>query len=277
MLIISFIVGLLMGIANLIPGVSGGTMALIGGIYDQLISSINSVTSLKINRDAVFFLLTIISGIIIAIFGFSHLINLAIKRIPGYTYGCFIGLVAGSTPFVMKRRTKGKKSNYLFMLMGIVLVVLLAFTAGNPEKVNETGEVTHSVGSLVYDSIAGFFGAASMILPGLSGAFILLIMNEYIRIVNAVSSMDLLILLFTAIGIFLGIILVSRLLKKLLVKFPSETFSFLAGLMIGSIPDLALRAGTYPEVAFRVLGGTLFGLLMSFFLSKAGQRNNEEI
>jgi putative membrane protein len=266
-----------MGIANLIPGVSGGTMALIGGIYDQLISSINSVASLKKNRDAVFFLLTIIAGITISIFGFSHLISMAMERIPGYTYGCFIGLVGGSIPFVMKRRTKGKRSNYLFMLLGIVLVVLLTFTAGDPGKVNETGEVTHSIGSLVYDSIAGFFGAASMILPGLSGAFILLIMNEYERIVNAVSSMDILILLFTAVGIFLGIILISRFLKKLLVKFPSATFSFLAGLMIGSIPDLALRAGTYPEVAFRVLGGTLFGLLMSFFLSKAGQRNDEEM
>jgi len=262
-----------MGIANLIPGVSGGTMALIGGIYDRLISSINAIVALKINREIVFFLITVVSGIAISIFAFSHLINMAIESIPGYTYGCFIGLVTGSIPFVMKRRTKGKKSDYFFIVLGVVLVVFLSFYASKPEKIGETSKVSHSIGSLMYDSIAGFFGAASMILPGLSGAFILLIMNEYVRIVNAVSSLDVIILLFTGAGILLGIVFISRLLKKLLTKFPSETFSFLAGLMIGSLPDLALRAGIYPEITFSVIIGAFFGLLMSFLLSKAGQRN----
>ncbi|MFO7883008.1 MAG: DUF368 domain-containing protein [Kosmotogaceae bacterium] len=277
MLIITFIVGFLMGIANLIPGVSGGTMALIGGIYDRLISSINAMTALKINRETIFFLLKLLTGIVIAIFGFSPLMNHAVENIPGYTYGCFIGLVAGSVPFVLGRRTRGKKRNYLFIVLGIVLVVFLAFSANNPEQLNESNELSHSVGLLIYDGLAGFVGAASMILPGLSGAFVLLIMNEYVRILNALSSMDYSILFATGIGILLGIIFISRLLKNLLKKYPSETFSFLAGLMIGAIPDLAIRAGVYPEVAFNVFIGAVVGLIISFLLSRAGKTNRSKI
>ncbi|MFW6119518.1 MAG: DUF368 domain-containing protein [Petrotogales bacterium] len=262
-----------MGIANLIPGVSGGTMALIGGIYDRLISSINAVTTFNIDRDIVFFLLKLIAGIVIAIFGFSYLMNHAIENIPGYTYGCFIGLVGGSIPFVLKRRTRGRSSNYLFIVFGIVIVVFLAVFSHTSEMTDKTNQLSHSFGSLIYDSVAGFFGAASMILPGLSGAFILLIMNEYVRILEAISSLDLLILTFAGAGILLGIVFISRLLKRLLTKHPSKTFSFLAGLMIGSIPDLALRAGNYPQVTFDVIVGAIFGLLLSVLLSRAGKRS----
>ncbi|WP_334115159.1 undecaprenyl phosphate translocase family protein, partial [Mesotoga prima] len=97
MLYVVFI-GVLMGLANLIPGVSGGTIALLGGLYERFVGSISSVSAFKIRKEDVVFLIEIVAGIVIGILGFSTLIDVSLSRVPSLMYGIFSGLVIGGTP-----------------------------------------------------------------------------------------------------------------------------------------------------------------------------------
>jgi putative membrane protein len=106
-----------------------------------------------------------------------------------------------------------------------------------------------------------------MILPGLSGSFVLLIMGEYERIISAINDLDLLILLFVAVGIVIGTIFITRIIRMLLKKMPGKTFSFLMGLMLGSFPDLLSRPGKETRF-FEISVGLVLGAMLSIAISK---------
>lgn len=272
-MIYNIIIGALMGIANLIPGVSGGTIALIGGIYDKLINSISSFTSFKFKKDDIIFLLEIVIGALTAIFVFSFLIKYSLDNNPPLTYGIFSGLVIGSLPLMFKRIKKISINNLILFIIGLLLI--LGISLINPSHANEFNQ-THSLFAFLYDIFAGFIGASSMILPGLSGSFILLILNEYERIINSISSLDILILIFFALGVIFGIVVMSKLLKVLLKRFPTETFSFLFGLMLGSIPNLLSRTGPEANIIL-IIVGILLGITIStvlFFINRNRSKNS---
>ncbi|MDD5683449.1 MAG: DUF368 domain-containing protein, partial [Mesotoga sp.] len=134
----------------------------------------------------------------------------------------------------------------------------------------------HGAISLVYDTVAGFFGASAMVLPGLSGAFILLVMGEYARAISAIKSFDLVIIAFIGVGVILGVLFVSRLLRYLMKKFRSETFAFLLGLMIGSIPDLITRPGKNTDLTL-IVSGVILGVLVSYLLALLEKRNKIQV
>ncbi|AKI98241.1 hypothetical protein IX53_03885 [Kosmotoga pacifica] len=258
-----------MGIANLIPGVSAGTVALLGGIYDELIRSINNLLSLRFTRHGFKFLLEVVAGIAIGIIGFSNLIELTIEKFPSATYGAFAGLVIGGVPVVFSQSTKKTKWYWLCFIFGVLVVIFLALLGGSAD--NDVNNVLkHSPARFLYDIFAGMMGASSMILPGVSGAFILLLLGEYHRAIAAINAMDAYIILFMGGGIVLGITFMSKLLNFLLERKRAATFMFLTGLMVGSIPDLLLRP---PELVWsQLLAGILFGTMFSLYFSKLGKK-----
>ena len=126
--------------------------------------------------------------------------------------------------------------------------------------------------NLVFDVVAGFFGAAAMVLPGLSGAFILLLLGEYTRAISALKNLDLVIIASIGVGVILGVVFVSRLLKFLMKRYRCATFSFLLGLMLGSIPDLLSRPGINFNL-IQIAVGILSGLAFSYLIVILEKRN----
>lgn len=262
-----FIIGTLMGIANLIPGVSGGTIALLGGIYNRFISALADFTSFKFDKREVFFILKVVIGIGTGIIAFSKLMEMALIEIPGFTYGIFAGLVVGGLP-VIRKKIKGRSIPIaVFFFSGITLVIVMTILELQFANLVTGDILAHSAANFSYDILAGFFGAAAMVLPGLSGAFVLLIMGEYHRVISALNNMDVIILLFVAIGVILGIALIARLLKVLLKRYWSQTFSFLFGLMVGSLPGLIIKSAAENRW-IQTITGLLIGALLSVSLSK---------
>ena len=266
------VVGFLMGIANLIPGVSAGTVALLGGVYDKLIHAISDFLSLKLSKGELLFLIEIVVGIVVGLVGFSHLVETAIVKFPSVTYGVFTGLVIGGIPFVFSQTGNRRKSHWLNFFIGVFLVILLSLPG---EATKEAGKniLEHSPAKLSYDIFAGMIGSSSMILPGVSGAFILLLLGEYHRAIAAINALDVYVILTIGFGIILGIALISKMLNMLLERKRTATFMFLAGLMSGSIPDLLLRPVVFNFA--QILMGISAGIVFSLYFSRIGKKIGE--
>ena len=264
--------GGLIGIANIIPGVSGGTMAMILGIYERMIRSLNcigigtvkKISSFKImdiwqecQRIDIGFLFSIAVGALIAIVTTSELIVLLITEQHDPTYGFFCGLILLSilTPLRMMEQFR---FHYLIpLLFATLLTVGLTISMGGEkalekEKQKNTieqrqeklaGKYTErqeelSVGRLVYLFIVGAVAISAMILPGISGSFVMLLFGVYFEILLAINNRDLMLLMTFAIGCGVGLLAFTRLLNFLLERYHDFTVSFLIGLMIGSLYGL---------------------------------------
>jgi putative membrane protein len=219
-------IGVIMGLANLIPGVSGGTIVLLGGLYERFVGAVASLSEFKFERKQLLFLVELFAGVIVGLLAFSSLIELSLTTVPSLMYGIFCGLVVGSVPVVLKNIKKFTPTSAVSFAVGVILVMAMAFSGARP---GDDALLTHSLPAFLYDLLAGFVGAAAMVLPGLSGAFVLLLMGEYSRAISAINDRDLLIILFIGLGVVGGIVLVSKILKSLMKKRQNETFSFLLG------------------------------------------------
>lgn len=240
-----FFKGLCMGGADIIPGVSGGTIALITGIYEKLLAAIKSIDinffkkllSFKIKEALagvhIRFLIVLFSGIAVAIISLARLMNFLLKTHPEPTFSLFTGLIAAST-IVIGKKVKWKLTSVLSILLGarIAYVVVGLIPVNTPNE-------------LWFIFLSGVIGICAMILPGLSGAFILLILGKYEYItgtlkapfsVNVISGdHNLLIVLVFCIGCAVGLAGFSRFLNWLLSKWHNLTLAFLTGLMAGSM------------------------------------------
>ena len=264
--------GGLIGIANIIPGVSGGTMAMVLGIYERMIRSLNcigigtvkKIMSFKITdirrecqRIDVGFLFLIAVGAAMAIVTTSKLIVLLITEQHDPTYGFFCGLILLSilTPL---RMMKQFHFYYLIpLLCATILTVGLTMSMGGEKTLEKEKQkykieqlqkklggqdtdrqVGRSVGRLVYLFIVGAIAISAMILPGISGSFVMLLFGVYFEILLAINNRDLTLLITFAIGCGLGLLAFTRLLNFLLERYHDLTVSFLIGLMIGSLYGL---------------------------------------
>jgi putative membrane protein len=241
---INIVKGFLIGIANIIPGVSGGTFALILGIYDRLIKALGEI-NFKIFKLILspaefikefkkmdgFFLLEIAAGAVVAIGALSWVIDHALSNYPGMTLAFFMGLIIPSIAVPYKMIDKKNMRNFFFILPGIILVIAIynfKFVVINI--------------SLPVVFISGFLAISAMILPGISGSFLLLVFGVYESVVNNIklftSSFELSSFIFLvtfAAGCILGLVLFVRLMKLLFKKYPDQTLYFLIGLVLGSI------------------------------------------
>ena len=228
--------GIGMGAADVVPGVSGGTIAFIVGIYEELIDSIKSInlTSLKMLFSLKFgrfwkavngnFLLAIISGIGISIFSLAKLITYLLVHEPVLVWAFFFGLVLASIWFVSREVTKWNVKTVAGFVLGAVAAYVITVTtpAETPDD-------------LWFIFLCGAIAICAMILPGISGSFILVLLGKYFFIMEAVKSLRMSILLVFAGGAVIGISLFSRALSYALHRFHNITIAVLSGFMLGSL------------------------------------------
>lgn len=257
--LINFFKGMIFGIANVIPGVSGGTIAVCTGIYEKLISIIGNFFKnfKKTFKENMIFLIPIGLGAVIGILAFSRLITYLLETFPMQTNFTFIGLILGSLPLIFKKSNlQGFKKRYIIpgiitFGIGIALTIL--------EIMNVTGTAITSFdmnfGTVISLFLYGFISAASMVIPGISGSFMLLLLGAYTAIMTAISALNIPVLIPFAIGVGLGIIACSKVIDILLAKFYGFTYYAIIGFIIGTLPIL------YPGFAFNI-GGLISIILM---------------
>lgn len=232
--------GFLMGTADTIPGVSGGTMALITGIYERLVHSISKISFkflkplfrgdlgsfTRLAKEEIDFELFIplLTGIGVAVLTVSRVISFMITYYAAYTYAFFLGLILASAYLVFKRIDGFSLKNLISTIIGFIFAFL--FVGLNPIHANHTLPVIF---------ISGMVAICAMILPGISGAFMLLLLNQYEYMLNALTRFSIADIITFIMGAAIGIISFSRLLDYLLEKYEAMTMAFLVGLMIGTL------------------------------------------
>lgn len=286
-----FLKGFLMGVCDLIPGISGGTIAFITGIYEQLIDSVSSIPTFfydffkyltkrekenldKLKKDMsrvnIGFLLILLGGIISAFLLVSGVIKFLLDNYLSYTIAFFIGLVLASSKIIFDHIENHNLKNILFgvfgFIIGILFSILIPMNIENP--------------SMYYVFIGGFVAVSAMFLPGISGAFILLVLGLYGFMINILhniaESLDY--LLVFIVGVVLGAFVISRIIMFLFEKDRCKTLYFLLGLVIGalSIPLKKIYTGLEILDVSIILGFILLGILSvavinsSKFLIKKG-------
>lgn len=225
-----------MGAADIVPGVSGGSIALITGIYEKLLDSIKSIDTdalrlLFKGRFAAFwkhingkFLLTLFSGILFSIFSMSRAITYLMDEHPIPLWSFFCGLIIISAIIILRDIKNWNVGVILCLLVGIVFAY---WVTGLPP--------TTSPDAVWFTFLAGVIAITAMILPGISGSFLLLILGQYERVLQAVNDRDILTLGLFGLGCVVGLLSFSRLISWFLKKYHAMTLAFLSGIMLGSI------------------------------------------
>lgn len=228
-----------MGAADVVPGVSGGTIAFITGIYDTLLESIRRVNPSIIGiwrREGFaavfryingFFLISLFAGILVSITTLAKVISWALVTHPIPTWSFFFGLILVSVFHMLKQVEHKTLSRWLCLVFGIAFaysITILKPLNMEPSSINII--------------IAGAIAICAMILPGISGSFILLLIGMYSTVLGAVKSAQIDILLLFVVGCLLGLLTFSHVLSWLLKRFREVTLMFLTGLMLGTLPKI---------------------------------------
>ena len=228
--------GCAMGMADVVPGVSGGTIAFISGIYGELIDSIRKfdVTALRLLckfRIGEFwrhingkFLFSVLLGIGIAIFSLARLMDYLLKNHPIEVWAFFFGLIVASTIWIAREVEQWNWQSLIGLLVGAALAYWI--TVASP---------TQTPNDWWFIMLSGAIAICAMILPGISGAFILLLLGKYQFIIQAVGELKIGILALFGVGVAVGIISFSHLLSWLLRRYKNVTVALLMGFMIGSL------------------------------------------
>ncbi len=238
-----FLSGICMGVAFIIPGFSGGSVAAILGIYEKMIASI--ATIFKNMLQSIVTLIPIALGLVAGALGFLFPLNAALKHFPLETVSLFVGLAIGSMPAVI-RKVRGKKAtaaNITALTVPFIVTLVLCFVPMGTD-VNLFGL---SFGGYVLLFLIGIFGSCALVIPGISGSMLLLIIGYYNPIVSLITDhlvrLDnivtcILVLAVFGLGIGIGFILVSVVMKWLLEKFPRGTYFAIIGFIVGSLPTV---------------------------------------
>lgn len=293
--------GMAMGAADVVPGVSGGTIAFISGVYEELIATLNSInlnslktlklqgvsaTWKKINGN---FLLALFGGILLSILSLSKLVAWLLHEEPVLLWAFFFGLVLASIIFVLKKINQWNSAVFLSLIFGGVFAYQLT-------QLNALGNSD----SNWYLFLSGAIAICAMILPGISGAFILVILGSYANVLQALNDKDIAKITIFMTGALIGILSFSRLLKWLFKRFKNMTLAVLTGFMIGALSKIwpwkktlsfrensdgisvPLKEQCIAPFSFdgdpqilSAIGLMLFGFLMIFFLEKIGAKNKK--
>ncbi len=226
-----------MGAANVIPGVSGGTIALITGIFERLINAIKSfdltatklLFSGKINEFIkhvdLYFLIAVFAGMVASVVSLAKVLEYLFLNYPVFVWAFFFGLILASVYFVGKSITKWRVSVIITFIIGTIAA--LSISVLNPATQND---------SFLYLIICGVVAICSMILPGLSGSFILILLGNYqLVMIHAVNELDLKIIFPVMIGAVGGLIAFSHILSWIYKKYKDQTISVLTGFILGSL------------------------------------------
>lgn len=297
--IIRFIlIGIVIGMANVIPGVSGGTLAVVFNVYDQFIEAITfNVKKIWANKKFVF---PILCGMALGVLIFSKLISLLYTNFPFQTNCFFTGLIIGSIPLLFSLMVNGGQKNnltaeesapekksagriavlVLCTVMGFALLVFFNYLEGIFDKSSVEKMVLPdwTVKLAIRIFIAGFIGAIAMIIPGISGSLLMLMMGVYTIVITAIPALfvpetafhALILLLPNGVGVLIGLVSGAKAISWLLKKFPYQVYAVIFGLICGSIIVIFPGFAGFATVAGFVSSVICIaaGVAMAYFSSK---------
>lgn len=237
--------GMVIGIANIIPGVSGGTMAVSMGIYDKLIHCLTHL--FKEFKESIKFLLPVLLGAAIALVGLSFIITPAFEHFPLQTNCLFIGLIVGGLPAVWTK-VKGKGIKLSYLIPFLVFFALVVGMAAMGETEGAAADLTFSAGSVIKLFFIGIIASATMVIPGVSGSMMLLLLGYYNPIVASIKAFVEALVAFDmagilqgcgvlvpmGIGIVFGIFAIAKVIEIVFEKFPMQAYWAIIGLIVAS-------------------------------------------
>ncbi len=271
--------GFIIGVANIIPGVSGGTLAITLGIYEKLIGIISHF--FKNIKENIKFLLPIIIGAVLSILILSNVISYSLEEFPLPTTLLFIGLILGGLPMlfgkIKKGPKKGRQINLLIFLITFSIVAIFGFM--------NTGNATVDLSNLnlidyILLFIVGMIAAATMIIPGISGSFMLMLLGYYKPIIDTIKTLSnfndighcLTILIPFGIGVVVGIVLIAKIIEILLEKFPIKTYYGIIGFVLASIITIFIPLTKVAVTVPSVIVGIILLLLGGVVAYKLGDK-----
>ena len=268
------VIGVILGVANVIPGVSGGTLAVVFNIYDRLISVIT--LNVKKILSEWKFILPLVAGMGLGIILFSKAITFLFENYPVQTNWFFIGIILGSIPMIVKRlMAAGKTSSsetgkipVSAIVCGVLaLAVMAIMTYAN---VAESGapiqtELTPLLAVKLFIGLA--CATIAMIIPGISGSFLMLVVGIYSTVIAAISDLNIPLLIPAVIGGVIGLLGGAKLVRVLMAKVPAQTYGAIMGLVLGSILVIFPGFGGFATVATSLLAATV-GFVVSFFAGR---------
>ena len=274
--------GIVVGLANVIPGVSGGTMMVAMGIYDKLISAISHLFSKM--KEHFFFLLAILIGMAIAILGGSVLITNLFDRFPFPTTLFFIGLILGSLPMIWSKLKGEKKKPWHFIAFAIFFALVIGMALLS-NITGHTADLTPNFKNMAILFLVGFVAAGTMVIPGVSGSMVLLVLGYYDPVlstvkgfIEAIKNKDMAalgdcmkILLPFGIGVLLGIVLLAKLIEWIFKKFETTAYWAILGLIVASPIGIIMMSSFGALTAGPVIAGVvclIIGGSIAFILSK---------
>ena len=287
--IMLFFKGIMIGVANIIPGVSGGTIAVIVGVFDRLLAALN--TLFKKFKDNLKFLIPLGIGAVAGILALSRLMEYCLVKFEIQTNFFFVGLVIGSIPLIYNKvsdNTSRVKFIYAvpFILgAGSVIVLSIIQTFFTEQQQASTAAIPDiSAGNMILFFLFGIIASVAMVIPGISGSLVMVLLGAYDKVIAAINGItsfgdtatmvkSALILITFGIGVIIGIFSVAKGFSILLKKFPGGTYVAILGLMVGSSVALLVNMELYSQsysfiiVAVSVLT-TVAGFFTSFFLGR---------
>lgn len=245
--VINVLKGIVIGVANAIPGVSGGTMMVIMKVFDRLLGAVT--LNLKKLKENFVFLLTIIIGMGIGVILSSKVLSVCFEQFYVQTQFFFMGVVLGSLPMIYKEATKEKKLSPVHLIPFITGVAVIIRVSLVSESMGaNTVRTSLDASTFIYLTIISIVAAAAMIMPGLSGSLVLLILGGYQTVIQAVDEMNIPILIPVAVGILIGVVLCAKLITICLKKWQRGTYSVILGLIFGSFYAIFPRETTSVQI-----------------------------
>lgn len=275
--IILIVKGMIIGLANVIPGVSGGTLMITLGIYEQVIDTISHFfTNFKKNLK---FILPLGIGIVLSLILFSKIIGVSLEKFPFATTLFFLGLIVGGIPLILQNMKKGKDSkkisNSIIAFLSFAFIILFAMLKSGADI--NLSSLSGIQAILLF--LVGMVAAATMVIPGISGSFVLMLLGYYQPIINTVRSItdfsilghNILVLGIFAFGVLIGIILVSKVIELFLKKFETKTYYAVFGFVLASCIAIIKPLFSYKLSILEVIIGIvlfLFGAIGAYKISK---------
>ncbi|HBP13293.1 MAG TPA: DUF368 domain-containing protein [Firmicutes bacterium] len=252
--LILFIKGIVLGVAFVIPGVSGGTLAVLMGIYEELIEAAsNFYKSIADFKKYIMYLLPIGLGVVFSVAVFAKLIKFGLDKAPIITILIFLGMIIGGIPALV-RNVKGTKINLkdmTLMLVGLIIVIsMLIFHKSNSNVVLTNMSITGYITLFLVGAIA----AVTMVVPGISGSFTLMLIGYYEPILNLVNDItsfknlgpNLILIFIFMLGVFIGIIFISKIIEWCLKHYKRETYYAIIGFVLSSIISVIYEVSKFP-------------------------------
>lgn len=284
--------GMLVGVSNIIPGVSGGTMMVTMGIYEKILNSINNL--FKDFKKSIMTLLPILIGMLLGIAVFSYIIPFCLDTYPFPTCFCFIGLILGGVPAILipakeSFKNAAKKINFWHILTFVILFAVAIIMAVLNEEETNAQNFNINILFIILLFIIGIIASATMVIPGISGSLVLMLLGFYSGIVGSIrdlieglKAMDMAVMLHNVLilvpfglGVVFGIFAVSKLITTLFEKQPCITYSGILGLIAASPIAIIIKMGHNNINVINIVIGIVLLFAGAYFTYWFGKKSDE--